>query len=111
MVSFVLNATRTTQIYTLSLHDALPISGVDGRCGRGIEKERAHRSRKTSERRPARSRVCAAKELPRSVRRDDGGAPRVAREGRDRKAEVGRGERPGPAAVAGAPHVAAEVMG
>src|SRR5256885_9088304 len=29
---FFFNDTATTEIYTLSLHDALPISGPDGRC-------------------------------------------------------------------------------
>src|SRR3712207_7968371 len=38
MISFFFNDTATTEIYTLSLHDALPISGLDhsaaaGRCG------------------------------------------------------------------------------
>src|SRR2546430_5002604 len=34
---FFFNDTATTEIYTLSLHDALPISGRDARphCGRG----------------------------------------------------------------------------
>src|SRR3712207_7245470 len=37
MWSFILNDTATTEIYTLSLHDALPISGwrVPWRCLRG----------------------------------------------------------------------------
>src|SRR3712207_8377758 len=32
---FFCNDTATTEIYTLSLHDALPISGGDGGHGRG----------------------------------------------------------------------------
>src|SRR5256885_8229542 len=32
---FFFNDTATTEIYTLSLHDALPICPVAGRCGRG----------------------------------------------------------------------------
>src|SRR6266511_1425733 len=32
---FFFNDTATTQIYTLSLHDALPISPTSSRCGRG----------------------------------------------------------------------------
>src|SRR3712207_7547273 len=32
---FFFNDTATTEIYTLSLHDALPISAVDGRPRRG----------------------------------------------------------------------------
>src|SRR5438876_5712244 len=32
---FFFNAAATTEIYTLSLHDALPISGVEGREARG----------------------------------------------------------------------------
>src|SRR2546422_6363169 len=31
-VFFFFNDTATTEIYTLSLHDALPISNVSGRC-------------------------------------------------------------------------------
>src|SRR5260370_19210193 len=34
---FFFNDTATTEIYTLSLHDALPISGADGRHQRGTE--------------------------------------------------------------------------
>src|SRR5215217_4270231 len=34
---FFFNDTATTEIYTLSLHDALPISGHDGRGGRGTD--------------------------------------------------------------------------
>src|SRR3712207_8242087 len=32
---FFFNDTATTEIYTLSLHDALPISGIDVEPGRG----------------------------------------------------------------------------
>src|SRR2546429_8725294 len=39
---FFFNDTATTEIYTLSLHDALPISGlVRDRCGRQIAWHRA----------------------------------------------------------------------
>src|SRR5689334_24547260 len=34
---FFFNDTATTEIYTLSLHDALPICGRRGRCCRGRE--------------------------------------------------------------------------
>ena len=33
---FFFNDTATTEIYTLSLHDALPISAVAGRCLLGL---------------------------------------------------------------------------
>src|SRR5256885_14551449 len=41
---FFFNDTATTEIYTLSLHDALPISGVPGRTGRcvGVQKPAIH---------------------------------------------------------------------
>src|SRR3712207_7573491 len=35
LVFFFFNDTATTEIYTLSLHDALPISGAVGRAGPG----------------------------------------------------------------------------
>src|SRR2546430_13387272 len=35
MFFFFFNDTATTEIYTLSLHDALPIWGRDRTCGRG----------------------------------------------------------------------------
>src|SRR6202021_4206852 len=47
---FFFNDTATTEIYTLSLHDALPISercdhqGPGARDARGIPLDRAHRS-------------------------------------------------------------------
>src|SRR6266480_7996630 len=34
--SFFFNDTATTEIYTLSLHDALPISGTGRRAGRAL---------------------------------------------------------------------------
>src|SRR5258708_14039783 len=45
-VFFFFNDTATTEIYTLSLHDALPISAVHGkaRCGRG-NRQHPHRGR------------------------------------------------------------------
>src|SRR5687768_9128663 len=57
-VTFFFNDTATTQIYTLSLHDALPISlrradrhlrravGVGGRAGRGAARARGTRRRR-----------------------------------------------------------------
>src|SRR5258708_39557697 len=33
---FFFNDTATTEIYTLSLHDALPISAIDGGVGRDV---------------------------------------------------------------------------
>src|SRR3990170_7023218 len=41
MVFFFFNDTATTEIYTLSLHDALPISGQRARLRRGHERLRA----------------------------------------------------------------------
>src|SRR2546430_3864683 len=42
---FFFNDTATTEIYTLSLHDALPISRC--RCGRSVTGARARESRET----------------------------------------------------------------
>src|SRR5215475_15005119 len=39
---FFFNDTATTEIYTLSLHDALPISGRDGRSRRSRTRRRPH---------------------------------------------------------------------
>src|SRR2546430_5272430 len=39
-IFFFFNDTATTEIYTLSLHDALPISKVDGVCATGIGRKR-----------------------------------------------------------------------
>src|SRR5947207_11702367 len=56
-VFFFFNDTATTEIYTLSLHDALPIFGVvevdvdvarDGRCRCADEGPVAHRDRKST---------------------------------------------------------------
>src|SRR5476651_1499521 len=41
-MTFCFNDTATTEIYTLSLHDALPISGVRGHMGLGLEGQGAH---------------------------------------------------------------------
>src|SRR6266567_3739814 len=38
---FFFNDTATTEIYTLSLHDALPISGEHGLCRHGLRRNRA----------------------------------------------------------------------
>src|SRR5216684_5175977 len=49
LLFFFFNDTATTEIYTLSLHDALPISGPRvGRAGAGAEDRhlRAHRPRR-----------------------------------------------------------------
>src|SRR2546429_7360618 len=40
---FFFNDTATTEIYTLSLHDALPISDAGGKCGRQDKRTR-HRA-------------------------------------------------------------------
>src|SRR3712207_7020064 len=42
MLFFFFNDTATTEIYTLSLHDALPIS--DGRRGTGVGVDRKHQA-------------------------------------------------------------------
>src|SRR2546423_6470303 len=42
---FFFNDTATTEIYTLSLHDALPICGLSAACFRRIEKAEAQRRR------------------------------------------------------------------
>src|SRR6266478_8399198 len=39
---FFFNDTATTEIYTLSLHDALPISGVDPRYPKAVEIEQRY---------------------------------------------------------------------
>src|SRR3712207_9053071 len=40
LTCFFFNDTATTEIYTLSLHDALPISGAVGGAGRGTDRPR-----------------------------------------------------------------------
>src|SRR3712207_7609520 len=40
---FFFNDTATTEIYTLSLHDALPIWRLDRRCGSSRRRKRARR--------------------------------------------------------------------
>src|SRR3989441_12510889 len=49
---FFFNDTATTEIYTLSLHDALPISSCEGGCRRG------NRDRRRPRRGAHRARVC-----------------------------------------------------
>src|SRR5258707_3900682 len=49
MIVFFFNDTATTEIYSLSLHDALPISGADGHRALGGDadqdlEQRAHRA-------------------------------------------------------------------
>src|SRR3712207_7027497 len=72
LVFFFFNDTATTEIYTLSLHDALPIFRRDERAGahgardRGLE-PRHRRGLPRRGRRPAAGRRRAA--LPRHVRR------------------------------------------
>src|SRR2546426_10406165 len=41
---FFFNDTATTEIYTLSLHDALPICARTGRMGREVDPDRADRA-------------------------------------------------------------------
>src|SRR5689334_24785561 len=48
LVFFFFNATATTEIYTLSLHDALPISGKRSRPGRPRTRPGARRRLATS---------------------------------------------------------------
>src|SRR5574341_2441889 len=48
-VFFFFNDTATTEIYTLSLHDALPISGGGARCARPTRAWRSRRSPTRSE--------------------------------------------------------------
>src|SRR5437764_7162010 len=43
-IFFFFNDTATTEIYTLSLHDALPISGDHSGCTTRRARRRAHRS-------------------------------------------------------------------
>src|SRR5437762_12240315 len=54
------NATTPTQIYTLSLHDALPISDGGPPDDRGLSEDRRDRLRRRAETRAARSRSYAA---------------------------------------------------
>src|SRR5437762_6826460 len=54
------NATTPTQIYTLSLHDALPISDGGPPDDRGLSEDRRDRLRRRAETRAARSRSDAA---------------------------------------------------
>src|SRR2546430_13576618 len=49
---FFFNDTATTEIYTLSLHDALPISHHRSRRGRSDGEHHAHETRKGGEHRP-----------------------------------------------------------
>ena len=44
-VGFFFNDTATTEIYTLSLHDALPISSLGGRCPEGPDEGMEHSSK------------------------------------------------------------------
>src|SRR5690349_23483482 len=52
---FFFNATPTTEIYTLSLHDALPISARQARAARGAKAgaRLRNRARRARRRRPA----------------------------------------------------------
>src|SRR2546430_9784148 len=51
---FFFNDTATTEIYTLSLHDALPISGVRRNAGIGIEDRKEGRRSACRDPRPRR---------------------------------------------------------
>src|SRR5688572_33302616 len=53
---FFFNATATTEIYTLSLHDALPISAGNprARCGARVRRRNRSRFRRAGRRRTAR---------------------------------------------------------
>ena len=44
-LSFFFNDTATTEIYTLSLHDALPISAKSSPCSLQLEKARTQQGR------------------------------------------------------------------
>src|SRR2546429_9966108 len=50
MLFFFFNDTATTEIYTLSLHDALPISGGDGDRVLGVRRDGGSRVRPTPDR-------------------------------------------------------------
>src|SRR3712207_8554177 len=78
MCCFFFNDTATTEIYTLSLHDALPISAVSSRCSRGSA---------------SRSAACCTSSSESS--RSGSPAPWRTRAGRLRAAQVRR-RRPAP---------------
>src|SRR3712207_7857593 len=52
MITFVFNDTATTEIYTLSLHDALPISTQDARIKLRSLYPSAHASQRTRQTKP-----------------------------------------------------------
>src|SRR5574340_1054417 len=77
---FFFNDTATTEIYTLSLHDALPISPggssrPDGGGGRGTQDRTAHRSARSRRRRRARRPRRRHRREPRSPARAGACAP------------------------------------
>src|SRR2546430_12587595 len=71
---FFFNDTATTEIYTLSLHDALPISAAAGRLGAPRRKARramkSRLTRKSGASRPAASRSARAPSSTRKRRPD-----------------------------------------
>src|SRR3712207_7713942 len=77
---FFFNDTATTEIYTLSLHDALPISSRAGQAGR-LEPNRAAGSAR------GRRRSCRSRDRPPPDRPQRSGAasPDRTGRGRDRK--------------------------
>src|SRR2546427_7648826 len=85
LLFFFFNDTATTEIYTLSLHDALPISR--GSPGRGRASHRAPGARRFSGRRTALRRVARAPRAPR------GAGPRA--HARHRDITSGPGSLPG----------------
>src|SRR5256885_4862940 len=70
LVFFFFNDTATTEIYTLSLHDALPISGASGgRATRPSTSRRSARRRPPPARRSRRRAPASRRTRPRPARR------------------------------------------
>src|SRR3712207_9085913 len=65
VLEFFVNDTATTEIYTLSLHDALPISAVAGRARRAAAQHAPSRGR------PERAGLLRRSELVARTRRSD----------------------------------------
>src|SRR6185437_2436255 len=107
---FFFNDTATTEIYTLSLHDALPISSISGGpCGRhalGRERRRpgdAHARRRSGVRDPLLRRANGHRRLRVRVDRRD----RLPGEPADRRRDQLPVERPAAAFAAASPRLSA----